>query len=45
MLRALVRRGGTNSAYLAVTEPNRAAQALYRSEGFGVRGGYHYRVR
>lgn len=45
VLRALMGRGGATSAYLVVTEANRAAQALYRGEGFGVRGGYHYRVR
>lgn len=45
VLRALVRHGGTRSAYLVTTASNVAAQALYRSEGFEIRGGYHYRVR
>ncbi|MEU8109726.1 GNAT family N-acetyltransferase [Nonomuraea muscovyensis] len=44
VLRALVRHSGARSAYLVTTAPNLAAQALYRAEGFEVRGGYHYRV-
>ncbi|NUR82521.1 MAG: GNAT family N-acetyltransferase [Nonomuraea sp.] len=42
VLRALVRQAP--SAYLVTTEVNRAAQELYRGEGFEVAGGYHYRV-
>ncbi|MEU7746615.1 GNAT family N-acetyltransferase [Nonomuraea sp. NPDC049158] len=45
VLRALVRRSGARTAYLVTTAPNEAAQALYRSEGFEVRGRYHYRVK
>jgi ribosomal protein S18 acetylase RimI-like enzyme len=45
VLRTLVQASGARSAYLAVTAGNEAAQALYRSEGFEPRGGYHYRVR
>ncbi|MEW9553151.1 GNAT family N-acetyltransferase [Nonomuraea sp. NPDC050783] len=45
VLRALVRHAGATSAYLLTTEPNRAAQALYRGEGFEVASRYHYRVR
>ncbi|WP_188187051.1 GNAT family N-acetyltransferase [Nonomuraea sp. SYSU D8015] len=45
VLRGLVRHAGTNSAYLVTTAPNRAAQALYRGEGFEIAGRYHYRVR
>ncbi|MEO3873070.1 GNAT family N-acetyltransferase [Nonomuraea sp. B12E4] len=44
VLRALMRHGGTNSAYLVTTAPNQAAQALYRSEGFETAGRYHYRA-
>ncbi len=47
VVRALVRRAvqeGLSSAYLVVTETNEGARRLYRSEGFEVAGGYHYRV-
>ncbi|WP_049573012.1 GNAT family N-acetyltransferase [Nonomuraea sp. SBT364] len=42
VLRALA---GGGHAYLGVTAGNRAAQALYRSEGLTPTAGYHYRVR
>jgi N-acetylglutamate synthase len=48
VLRALLAWGGghgADRAYLVVTEKNAAARALYESEGFGVAGRYHYRVR
>ncbi|MEU0567918.1 GNAT family N-acetyltransferase [Nonomuraea sp. NPDC005983] len=45
VLRALVRRSGARTAYLCTTARNEAAQALYRSEGFELRGHYHYRLR
>ncbi|WP_242454056.1 GNAT family N-acetyltransferase [Bailinhaonella thermotolerans] len=46
VLRALMACGdGAREAYLAVTEANAGARALYESEGFTVRGGYHYRVK
>ncbi|MEU5862827.1 GNAT family N-acetyltransferase [Nonomuraea sp. NPDC047529] len=45
VLRALTGHAGAKSAYLVTTEPNRAAQALYRGEGFQTVGRYHYRVR
>ncbi|SDL87104.1 Acetyltransferase (GNAT) family protein [Nonomuraea maritima] len=45
ILRALTRHAGVGSAYLVVTEKNTAAQKLYRSEGFEITTGYHYRVR
>ncbi|TMR95170.1 GNAT family N-acetyltransferase [Nonomuraea basaltis] len=45
VLRGLVRHAAAGSAYLSVTAPNLAAQALYRGEGFEVVGRYHYRVR
>lgn len=35
---------GQRTAYLAVTEANAAARALYTAEGFVPAGGYHYRV-
>jgi len=48
VLRALLsagRRQGAKRAYLAVTEANTAARALYESAGFTVSGRYHYRIR
>lgn len=45
VLGALTRHAGVGSAYLVVTEKNTAAQKLYRSEGFEITTGYHYRVR
>ncbi|MFI6786758.1 GNAT family N-acetyltransferase [Nonomuraea sp. NPDC050383] len=45
VLRALLLKGGSRPAYLVVTRRNETAQALYASEGFTFRQGYHYRVR
>jgi len=48
VLRTLLAWGRTQGAvygYLAVTEANRAARALYEREGFTVVGRYHYRVK
>ncbi|MGI5274622.1 GNAT family N-acetyltransferase [Nonomuraea sp. CA-218870] len=44
VLRALAAAGGAPGAYLAVTERNAAARALYESEGLEPKGHYHYRA-
>ncbi|WP_329521674.1 GNAT family N-acetyltransferase [Spirillospora sp. NBC_01491] len=48
VLGGLLDWGGTRGctrAYLVVIARNAAARALYESEGFGVSGGYHYRIK
>ncbi|MDA0632456.1 GNAT family N-acetyltransferase [Nonomuraea sp. MCN248] len=44
VLRALAAESGAPGAYLAVTERNAAARALYESEGLEPKGRYYYRA-